>query len=109
MIVVWRVVVELLGGMLLAMVAVVVVMVPCRDGFVVGVVVLAIVGVGLVPPAGGFGSKVAAVGMIRSAVKFVRTLVGLPFWVGKARLNWRLLVFVSGSSMLFVDVHGRAS
>ena len=91
--------------MLLAMVAVVVVMVPCRDGFVVADVVLAIFGVGLVPPAGGFGSKVATVGMIHGAVEFVRTLVGLLCWVGKARLAQRLLVF----AMLFVVCLGCSS
>ena len=36
----WRVAVELLGGMLFAVDEVVVVVVPCRDSFVVGIVVM---------------------------------------------------------------------
>ena len=41
----WHVVVELMGGVLLATVAVVEVVVPCRDGLIVGIVVLAVLAV----------------------------------------------------------------
>ena len=56
--------------MLLAVEAVVVVVVPCRDGFVVGIVVVCLE---MVPLVGGLPCEVAALGKVGCAVVIVRT------------------------------------
>ena len=73
---------------------------------VVDVVVEVLAVVVVVPSVGGLVSKVAVFGVSRNAAEFVRTLVGLPLWDVKARLNWSPIIQDARNPMFITTCHG---
>ena len=73
--------------MLLAVETVVVVVVPCRDGIVVGIVVVCLE---VVPLVCGLPCEVAALGKVGCAVVNVCTVNGPPSCAGEAWVEGRL-------------------
>ena len=96
MVVLWYVVVEFLGGMLFAVGAVVVVVVPCRNGFVVGIVVVfAVMCLDVVPLVCGLCSGAVALGEVVCAVVDACTVNESPSQADEARFERGLIKWYS--------------
>ena len=85
-----------MGGMLFAVEEVVVVVVPCRDGFVVGIVVVfAVMCLDVVPLVSGLCREAVALGEVVCAVVDVCTVNVSPSQADEARFERGLIKWYS--------------